>query len=66
VYKRNWKEAWSVALTYTVQFAFYPGVMLEYQFTFTKNFSWFVIVVVTYASLGDTLGRWLAGKRDLI
>jgi hypothetical protein len=30
VYAVNWKEAWSVALTYTVQFAFYPGVMLEY------------------------------------
>lgn len=25
-----------------------------------------MIVVVTYASLADTLGRWLAGRRDLI
>ena len=40
--------------------------MLEYQFSFIPNFSWFVIVVVTYASVGDTVGRWLAGKKDLI
>lgn len=66
VYQRNWKDAWSVALTYAVQFTFFPGVMLEYQFSFIPNFSWFVIVVVTYASVGDTIGRWLAGKKDLI
>jgi hypothetical protein len=66
VYKVNWKEGWSVALTFAVQFSFYPGVMLEYQFSFIPNFNWFVIVVVTYASLGDSFGRWLAGIRDLI
>lgn len=66
VYKINWKEAWSVCLCYWVQFMFFPGVMLEYQFTFIKSFSWFCITVITYASWADTLGRWLATKFDWV
>ena len=46
--------------------AFFPGVLLEYQWSFISDFSWFVITVVTYASLGDTLGRWFAAKVDFI
>ena len=61
VYKCNWKEAVGVFLTTTVQMAFFPGVMLEYQWGFIDDFSWFVITVVTFASLSDTFGRWLAG-----
>ena len=55
-----------MCITYWVQFTFFPGVMLEYQFTFTPNFSWFVILVVTYASVADTIGRFIAGRVDLI
>ena len=40
--------------------AFFPGVLLEYQWGFIKDFTWFVIVLVTYSSLCDTLGRYLA------
>lgn len=40
--------------------AFFPGVMLEYKWGFIDDFSWFVITLVTYASLCDTLGRFLA------
>lgn len=40
--------------------------MLEYQWSFISDFSWFVITLVTYASLSDTIGRWLAGRFDLI
>lgn len=40
--------------------------MLEYQWSFINDFSWFVITLVTYASLADTIGRWIAGHFDLI
>jgi len=66
VYKVNWKEAWCVLLTFAVQFTFYPGVMLEQKWTFIPSFSWFVITLVTYASWADTVGRFIAGKIDLI
>ena len=46
--------------------AFFPGVMLKYQWTFIDNFSWFVITLVTYASVCDTIGRYIAGKKDLV
>ncbi len=46
--------------------AFFPGVLLEYQWSFISDFSWFVITVVTFASLADTFGRWLAAKVDFV
>lgn len=46
--------------------AFFPGVMLKYQWSFISNFSWFVITLVTYASVCDTIGRYIAGLKDFI
>jgi len=34
--------------------------MLESKWSFINDFSWFVITLVTFASLCDTLGRWAA------
>jgi len=63
VYETNWKIALGIALTFTFQYCFYPGVMLKYQFTFLKDydFAWFVIAIVTYHALGDLIGRTLGG-----
>lgn len=66
VYRINWKEALSITITQGVQMAFFPGVMLKYQWGFIKDFSWFVITLVTYASICDTIGRYIAGWRDFI
>ena len=45
--------------------AFFPGVMLESQWSFIDDFSWFVIILITFASLCDTLGRWFASFINL-
>ena len=68
VYKCNWKEAVGVFISTAVQMSFFPGVMLspDFQWGFISDYSWFVITLVTYASLSDTLGRWLAGMADLV
>ena len=44
--------------------AFFPGVMLSpgLQWKFIDDYSWFVITLVTFASLSDTFGRWLAAQ----
>ena len=46
--------------------AFFPGVMLKYKWSFIDSFSWFVITLVTYASVCDTIGRYIAGWRDFV
>lgn len=68
VYRLIWREAWEQVIIWTVQFSFYPGVILEpqFQFSFTSNFSWFVITVVTFYSVMDVFGRFLANIKDLI
>ena len=45
--------------------AFFPGVMLESKWSFIDDFSWFVITLVTFASLCDTFGRWVASIVEL-
>ena len=45
---------------------FFPGVILTQPLSFTPNFSWFVITIVTYASLCDTLGRTLADYFEVV
>ena len=51
-----------------VQFSFYPGVMLssDFQWSFISDYSWFVITLVTYASVADSLGRFVAGRVDIV
>lgn len=68
VYKCNWKEAVGVFIATAVQMSFFPGVMLspDFQWGFISDYSWFVITLVTYASLSDTIGRWVAGRADLV
>ena len=66
VYKVNSRYAIGVAICFTVQMAFFPGVMLGFQWPFIPNFSWFVITVVTYASFGDTMGRTAAKHFDFL
>ena len=55
-----------MTVTQGVQMAFFPGVMLKYQWSFISNFSWFVITLVTYASVCDTIGRYIAGWKDFV
>jgi hypothetical protein len=45
---------------------FFPGVILEVPLSFINSFSWFVISIVTFASLCDTLGRTCADYFDLV
>ena len=40
--------------------------MLKYQWSFIHNFSWFVITLITYSSVCDTIGRYVAGLRDFL
>jgi len=57
VLKRNWREALGMTIVYTVQMVFFPGPLLDYQWSFIKSSSWFTITFLTAASLSDTLGR---------
>jgi hypothetical protein len=66
IYQINWKSALGVVILCAVQFTFFPGVMLEQQLSFIPNFSWFVITIVTFASLCDTVGRTLADYFELV
>jgi len=66
VYRFNWNPAVAIAITFTIQYSFYPGVILKYEPSFFTSFSWFVICVVTYHSFWDTIGRYLGGKISLI
>mmetsp|Transcript_39509 Transcript_39509/g.51719 ORF Transcript_39509/g.51719 Transcript_39509/m.51719 type:complete len:142 (+) Transcript_39509:835-1260(+) len=45
--------------------SFFPGVMLGIQWSFIKDYSWFVITLVTFASLCDSFGRFVASKVNL-
>lgn len=45
---------------------FFPGVILGQSVSFISNFSWFVISVVTFASLCDTIGRTLADYFEIV
>ena len=45
---------------------FFPGVILTHPLSFIQNFSWFVITIVTFASLCDTLGRTLADYIEIV
>ena len=60
VYKRNWKEALGVLISAAGQTAFFPGIMLGIQWHFIKNYSYFVVTLVTYASVCDFGGKFLA------
>ena len=66
VYAINWKEALGITITYTVQMAFFPGVILKYQWTFIKSFSWFAITAITLASFADTIGRTIGSYAVVI
>ena len=45
---------------------FFPGVTLNYQLSFISSYTWFVIFIVSYASIMDTFGRLIAGWVDVI
>jgi hypothetical protein len=66
VYRKNCKMGFCIALTFTIQYSFYPGVILGTELTFFKDFSWFVITVVTFHSFWDTIGRFVAGSWNFI
>ena len=66
MYKCNWQAAIGVLFTTTVQMSFFPGVLLGFQWSFIDDYSWFVITIVTYASVSDTFGRWLACRVRLV
>ena len=68
VYCKNGIMALSILVTFTIQYTFYPGVMLSSSLepTFFTDFSWFVITLVTYHSFWDTVGRYLAGIFNIL
>mmetsp|Transcript_86260 Transcript_86260/g.118937 ORF Transcript_86260/g.118937 Transcript_86260/m.118937 type:complete len:163 (-) Transcript_86260:51-539(-) len=66
VYRINWAEALSVLFIFTVQFAFYPGVTLAYEPSFFVDFSWFVIALMIFTNVCDTIGRILAKRFEVI
>jgi hypothetical protein len=61
VYSKNYVEALSILLTFVIEYTFYPGAILKYKLSWFRpeDYSWFVIFVVTFHSLSDTLGRYL-------
>ena len=46
--------------------AFFPGVLLEYQWSFIDDFSWFCITLISFCSFCDTVGRLIASYFDII
>ena len=56
-----------MAITFAIQYTFYPGVMFMVEPEFFKkyNYSWFVVSILMYHSLLDTLGRYCAGIKNL-
>lgn len=66
VYRINWAEALSVCFIFTVQFAFYPGVTLAYKPTFFLDYSWFVITLMIFTNVCDTIGRMLAKRFEYL
>ena len=62
VYSQNHVQAWAIVITFTIQYSFFPGIMFANEPTFFTDFSWFVISVVTFHSILDTLGRFIGGK----
>ena len=62
VYKTNYSEAVSIVITFAIQYSFFPGIMFVNEPTFFTNFSWFVISVVTFHSVLDTIGRYIGGR----
>jgi hypothetical protein len=39
--------ALTVAFTYTIQYTFFPGVMLAHKLNFVKDYSWFAVGIIT-------------------
>lgn len=62
VFKLNYPVGLSVVLTFTIQYTFFPGVMLIKKLDFFGSFAWFANSIITFHNLCDTLGRTLAGK----
>ena len=56
-----------MAITFGIQYTFYPGVMfmVEPEFFQKYDYSWFVVSILMYHSLLDTLGRYCAGVPKL-
>ena len=65
-FAKNYISAFSVALTFGIQYTFFPGVMFKYELSFFTSFSWFAISIVTFHSVCDTLGRHLGGVYNVI
>lgn len=51
--------------TTTMQLAFFPGVMLSLQWPFIASYSWFVITLLTCASVSDAIGKLIARKINM-
>jgi len=68
IYKRNYIMGISILITFGIQYAFYPGVIImsSNMPSFFTSSSWFIITMVTYHSFFDTLGRYIAGKINII
>ena len=67
--QENWQIGLGVTLNFTCYYAFFPGVTLCNKLTFLnkpEDNAWFVIVICTYASIMDTLGRIVARRWNII
>ena len=62
--------AFSVFITFAIQYTFFPGVIYSTPLSFlgntNANFPWFIIFVSTFHSVLDTLGRFLSGKFNIV
>lgn len=47
-------------MNYAIQYTFFPGVILKHKISFFKDYSWFVIAVITGQNIFDTIGRYMA------
>lgn len=56
-------------ISFLITFLLYPGVLLATKFDFLGNTksakSWFNILMITIFSSGDSIGRYLAGVKQL-
>jgi len=66
VYVKTAPVGLSIVLTFTIQYTFFPGVMLVKKLDFMSSFPWFANFIITLHNLCDTIGRTLAGKWVLV
>jgi hypothetical protein len=61
IHNRYWVLAYGILLNNMINFALYPGVLLEGKISFIKDNDWEVWLIIIVFCIADTVGRTLTG-----